>query len=89
MGKNRDSMMRKLDAFEKEMNDYAIARGGNNGEEPTKFVMEKKLKIDLIQAAREPGASIEAVIESMRPKIKQMIDTPAFFVETKGSETLN
>ncbi len=71
------------------MNEYATARGGDNGEKPTRFIMEKKLKLDLIQAAREPGASIEAIIESMRPKIKEMIDRPAFFMETKGTETLN
>jgi hypothetical protein len=89
MGNNRDSMMRKLNAFEKEVNEYAIARGGDNGNEPTKFTMEKQMRLDMIDLARKPGSSIEKVIESMRPEIKKIIDSPAFYMETGGSQTLN
>ena len=82
-------MMRKLDAFEQEMNAYAATQGGNKGEEPTRFVLEKKARLDMIQVARETGESIESIIDDMRVKIKEIINRPAFFMETKGSETLN
>jgi len=89
MGKNCDAMMRKLDQFEKEMNAYAANHAKKTGGKNVEFSLGTSIKAELVHKAREPGASIQSVIDSLRPSVQQLIVDPEYFLKPRPNITLH
>ncbi|MBU1754854.1 hypothetical protein KKH81_01040 [Patescibacteria group bacterium] len=82
-------MMRKLDEFEQEMNDYAANHARNTGGKNLKFSLSNSVKAELVHKARGPGASIQSVIDSLRPSVQQLIVDPEYFLKPRPNITLH
>ncbi|MES2203046.1 MAG: hypothetical protein V4474_01845 [Patescibacteria group bacterium] len=71
MGKRRDAIVRKIEAFEAEMAEYSKTHGAGYT-----FSLNKRVHRSILEIARTEQRSVDSILEDLRPGIKKLIDDP-------------